>query len=363
MRRFALLSALELALIAPIGFGQTVPTNAPQAGTPEQAGPGLSNLIQPGTEDINAAYAVTPDAGLWMICAASYQGENAPELANKLCTYLRERRYPAYVLNRGSEERKKLQEDLDRWQRANPGVPRRWHLAHPQEEQLAVLIGGFRDVESASSQLKKVRGWDLPNITLKSGKPAFDTYDVYEQAGEGKKGYEVKRYPINPFHTAFVIRNPTIRQQPKQVAKVDPFWKKLNADEPRSLFKCPQPWTLAVQEFPGAQVIQPTSASGGFLEKLGISDHHLGKRLDASAVMAQQVCDMFRKLGYKSYVLHTRSSSVVTVGEFASRDDPALLRTQEQLKTMSFKNGNTNETAFKLFAKALPMEVPDYKKQ
>jgi hypothetical protein len=357
MRRFAFLLGVALTLGASIGLGQTVPPNASSARMAEQPGAGLSNLIQPGSEDINAAYAVTPDAGLWLICAASYQGENAPELANKLCTYLRERRFPAYVFNRGNQERKKLQEELDQWQRANPGVPRKWRLAHLQEEQLAVLIGGFRDVEAASSQLKKVRGWDLPDIKLKSGKPAFDTYDVYEPA-QGKKTYEVKRYPINPFHTAFVIRNPTVPQERKPVAKVDPFWKKLNADEPRSLFKCAKPWTLAVQEFPGAQVIQPTSSSGGFLEKLGFSDHHLGKRLDASAVMAQQVCDMFRKLGFKSYVLHTRSSSVVTVGEFDTRDDPALLRTQEKLKSMSFKNGNTNETAFKLFAKALPMEVP-----
>jgi cell division septation protein DedD len=356
MRRFALLPALGLALVGSLGLGQTVPPTPPNGSTAEQPS-GLSNLIQPGTEDINAAYAVTPDAGMWMICVASYQGENAPELTNRLCTYLRERRYPAYVFNRGNEERKKLQEELDQWQRANPGIPRKWQLAHPREDQFAVLIGGFRDVEAASSQLKKVRGWDLPDIKLKSGKPAFDTYDVYEPA-QGKKSYEVKRYPINPFHTAFVIRNPTIAQERKPVAKVDPFWKKLNSDEPRSLFKCPKPWTLAVQEFPGAQVIQPNSPSSGFLEKLGFSDNHLGKRLDASAIMAQQVCDMFRKLGFKSYVLHTRSSSVVTVGEFATRDDPALLSTQEKLKTMSFKNGNTNEQAFKLFAKALPMEVP-----
>jgi cell division septation protein DedD len=357
MRRFTFLPALGLALIAPLVLGQSVPPDAPNPNAPAQPGGGLSNLIQPGTEDINAAYAVTPDAGLWMICAASYQGENAPELANKLCTYLRERHHPAYVFNRSNEERKKLQEELDQWQRANPGLPRKWQLAHPKEEQLAVLIGGFRDVDAASAMLKKVRGWDLPDIKLKSGKPAFDTYDVYEPA-QGKKTYEVKRYPINPFHTAFVIRNPTIPQERKPVAKVDPFWKKLNADEPRSLFKCPKPWTLAVQEFPGAQVIQPTSAPNGFLEKLGFSDHHLGKRLDASAVMAQQVCDMFRKLGFKSYVLHTRTSSVVTVGEFNSRDDPELLRTQEKLSKFSFKNGSTNEDAFKLFTKALPMEVP-----
>lgn len=355
MKKFALLSALALSLALLARSARTEPPHELSPGVPSPQGAGLSNLIQPGTEDINAAYAVTTDAGAWMICAASYQGENAPELANKLCTYLRERRYPAYVFNRGNEERKKFQGELDQWQRANTGAPRRWRLAHLQEEQLAVLIGGFRDAEAASSQLKKVRVWDLPDIKLKSGKPAFDTYDVYEPS-QGKKTYDVKRYPINPFHSAMVVPNPTIPQR-KPVAKIDPFWKKLNADEPRSLFKCSKPWTLAVQEFRGTQMIQTTSSSGGFLDKLGFSDHNLGKRLDCSAKMAEDLCDMFRKNGFKSYVLHTRASSVVTVGEFAGRNDPELLHTQKWLGTLQFKT-KTGETPFKLFAVALPMEVP-----
>jgi cell division septation protein DedD len=354
MRQITLLPALGLglALLARLAQGQAPQMHNPN---PSDQPNGLNGLLQSSHEDINAAYAVTPEAGPWMICVASYQGESASELAYQLCTYLRQKNYPAYVYNRGNAERKKLQEELDQWQKAYPGVPRRRVLAHPQEDQFAVLLGGFRDMDAASAQLKKVRKWDLPDIKLKSGKPAFDTYDVYEP-GKDKK-FELKRYPVNPFHTAMVVPNPTIPQQRKQVAKVDPLWKKLNADEPRSLYKCPKPWTLAVQEFRGAYAIQTPSSSGGFLEKLGFGDQ-AGQRLDNAARMAQQVCDMFRKLGFKSYVLHTRYNSVVTVGEFDSRDDPALQRTQEQLRRMSFKNGKTGETAFNLFAQALPMEVP-----
>ena len=229
-------------------------------------------------------------------------------------------------------------------------------LAHPQEDQFAVLLGGFSDMDAAGAQLKKVRKWDFPNMKLKSGKPAFDTYDVYEPV-PGKKTFDLKRYPVNPFHTAMVVPNPTLPPRKKTVAKVDPLWKKLNASESRSLYKSPKAWTLAVQEFRGANVIQSASASSGFLEKLGLGDH-LGKRLDNSAKMAEQVCDMFKKLGFKSYVLHTRYNSVVTVGEFDSPNDPEMMRTQQQLARMSFKDGSTGGTAFKLFAKALPMEVP-----
>jgi hypothetical protein len=354
MRRMTLLPALSLGLVLLARLGQAQAPETQNSNAPGQPG-GLNGLIQSNREDINAAYAVTQEAGPWMICVASYQGESSSELAFLLCTYLRQQHQPAYVYNRGNAERKQLQEELDQRQKAYPGLPRR-RLAHPQEDQFAVLLGGFNDADSANAMLKKVRKWDLPDIKLKSGKPAFDTYDLYEPV-PGKKSYELKRYPVNPFHTAFVVPNPALPSQRRSVAKVDPFWKRLNADEPRSLFKCPKPWTLAVQQFNGATAIQTTSASSGFLDKLGFGDH-VGKSLENSARMAQEVCDMFKKLGFKSYVLHTRSNSIVTVGEFDGPNDPALLRTQEQLAKMSFKNGKTGDTAFSLFAKALPMEVP-----
>lgn len=354
MRRIRLLPALGLglALLAELVQAQAPEVQNPSA--PGQSG-GLNGLIQSSREDINAAYAVTPQAGPWMICVASYLGESASELAYQLCTYLRQKNFPAYVYNRGSAERKKLQDELDQQQKAMPGVPRRRKLAHPEEEQYAVLVGGFPDMDAANAQVKKVRKWDLPDIKLKSGKPAFDTYDVYEPTKDKK--FELKRYPVNPFHTAFAVPNPTIPQQHKPVAKVDPIWKTLNASEPRSLFKCPKRWTLAVQEFRGAYAIQTNSSSNSFWDKIGLGDHS-AQRLDNAARMADEVCDMFKKLGFKSYVLHTRYNSVVTVGEFDAPNDPALLETQKQLARMSFKNGKTGDTAFNLFAKALPMEVP-----
>lgn len=354
MRRMTLLPALGLGLVLLARQGQTQAPEMSNPSAPNQPG-GLNGLIQSNREDINAAYAVTPQAGPWMICVASYQGESSSELAYLLCTYLRQKNHPVYVYNRGNAERKKLQDELDQWRKANPGLPRRRMLAHPEEDQFAVLLGGFRDMDAANAQLKKVRKWDLPDIKLKSGKPAFDTYDLYEPVA-GKKSYELKRYAVNPFHNAMVVPNPTIPPPPKQVAKVDPLWKKLNAYEPRSLYKCPKHWTLAVQEFRGAHAVQSASESSGFLEKLGFGDHP-GQRLDNAAKMAQNVCDMFRKFGFKSYVLHTRYNSVVTVGEFDDMNDPELIRTQEKLARMSFKTKN-GETAFSLFAKALPMEVP-----
>src|SRR6266487_4232689 len=57
-------------------------------------------------------YSVTPEVGTWMICAASYMGETAPKMAHDLVLELRRDPYdlPAFVFNRGAEERRKIQE-------------------------------------------------------------------------------------------------------------------------------------------------------------------------------------------------------------------------------------------------------------
>src|SRR5690242_19328498 len=81
MRKFTLLPAVGLALALLALPGRTQAPQMPQSSDSGHAPSGLTNLIQSSPADINAAYAITPQAGLWMICAASYQGESAPELA------------------------------------------------------------------------------------------------------------------------------------------------------------------------------------------------------------------------------------------------------------------------------------------
>ena len=97
-------------------------------------------------------YRVTPEAGPWMICAASYMGEPAAKLAHDLTLELRQRyQLPAYVFNRGAEERRKQQEEFDneRQQRQEylrkmgytGEVPLRRRTVRI-EDQYAVLVGG-----------------------------------------------------------------------------------------------------------------------------------------------------------------------------------------------------------------------------
>jgi hypothetical protein len=303
--------------------------------------------------DPNKDYQVTPEAGVWMICAASYMGETAPQMAHNLVLELRrDHDLPAYVYNRGAEERRRLQEELDRKRRQqedllrqqgiDPGKPLR--PSHIRiEDQCAVLIGGFKDLDAAHNALEKIKKLDNPKSV-----PA----DRLILANMDLKNPQARE--ANIFRSSFVTRNPTVPQE-KVDRSIDPTTlKHLNSSESYSLFKCKQPWTLAVKEFYGGMAIQPASAPPTLLEKLlgNKSEEHMS----AVGKQAHEVARVLREsLGFEAYVLHTPTSSIVTVGAFANPDDPELLQMQKKLKSFQLKG----PAAFIEFVNnPMPMPVP-----
>jgi hypothetical protein len=354
MRRIAFPLTFTAALGVVIVFGR-----APAQPQPDGPFPGM---VQPTAGQPPASVPldvplVSPAAGPWMICAASYSGPDSLELARQLAHLLNEQhRLHAYLFSRSAEERRQQEEALAREQQAHPGVqyrPRRVRI----EEQWAVLVGGYGDMETASKAVKTIKQLPLPELRLASGKPAYDTYDYYSPV-EGKNSPEVKRYAVNPFGNAFVIRNPTT-PAPRPDAKVDPMWKALNSGEKYSLLKCPKPWTLAVKEYAGASIVQPQSAPSNFLEKIGLGGNRPGAALDASAQQAHELARLFNDvLGFKAYVLHTRTGSVVTIGAFDGPEDPAMKNMQKRLAGLSFRASGSANDILQLFPQALPMQVP-----
>lgn len=181
----------------------------------------LAVLVRSAAADPAAdPYAVTPEAGAWMICAASYMGEEAPSLAHKLVEQLRAKhRLPAYVFNRGDDEKRKDEEEHKKKEAALGGV----HLPfrHPRyTEQCAVLIGGYPDMQAANAALLKVKKLPAPDLKLSTGAPALDL-EYYREPSETNKEGEVKRAYVNPFTRSFVTRNPTAPQQQAAAPKVD----------------------------------------------------------------------------------------------------------------------------------------------
>src|SRR5262249_49903118 len=71
--------------------------------------------------DPNKEYVVTAEIGPWMICAASYTGPQAAQLAHEMVLEIRSRfNVPAYLFNRGDKERQEQREYLERIRQADP---------------------------------------------------------------------------------------------------------------------------------------------------------------------------------------------------------------------------------------------------
>ncbi len=169
---------------------------------------------------------------------------------------------------------------------------------------------------------------------------------------------------MNPFPTSFVAPNPTIQRQ-QETKKADPFLKTLNEDEEYSLLKNPRPWTLAVKEYVGDTMVMSRTAdsSPSMLDKLfnpkksadtlraaGLQAHELAR------VMRTPVSDQNPFLGFEAFVLHTRHSSIVTVGRFTGPDDPEMRKTAERILQLKLQSKDPKQPSIDLFA--APMEIP-----
>jgi hypothetical protein len=302
---------------------------------------------QPAESDPTAELAITPQAGAWLIIVSHYSGPKAKDLALEMAHEIRDHyRLPAYVFNHGAEERHKQEAEIERIKQLTPDTP------HPRlrlvriEEEFAVLVGGYKDMDAARSALDQIRKLKPPE------KPHL--LDRLSQASPGAGSGSQKKYDVsyvNPFATAFVVHNPTIPlEHPKQdPTKADQVLVDLNSGRPYNLLKCRQPWTLVIKEFPGASSLQPQSGSSSFLEMLGFG--RSTDLLTASALQAEEVAKVLRGNSFDAYVLHTRHSSIVTIGTFDQPDDARLQQLQRQF-------ANCKIGPIQCFARPLPMQVP-----
>jgi hypothetical protein len=319
-------------------------------------------------------YPCTPESGAWMICVHEFRGPDAAELARQMVLQIRQRdNLPAYVFDFGEAHKKKLEEEWSNLGKLNPdGTPRKVHVSIPDER--VVLIGGYRDFDAASAALKTVKKLPPPELSL-PGKFPFDQVTIQEPRADGRVHYETKQ--VNPFPTSFVAPNPTIQRQ-QETKKTDPLLMKLNESEEYSLLKNPRPWTLAVKEYVGDTLFLSRNAdsSPSMLDKLfnpnkaADSLYRAGQQAHEMArLLRTQVSDKNPFFGFEAYVLHTRHSSIVTVGSFSGPDDPEMRTMAERvLKLNEMQKMNEIAVKSKLQANApkvasveffaAPMEIP-----
>ncbi len=319
-------------------------------------------------------WAVRPEHGEWMICVKSYVGVNARAQAVELADHIRrQHKAAAYLFERNGEDRQREEvrqanfrqakeaelapflrvQDRMKAEAATKGVeyidtPTVYRMPKVAvESQWAVLVGGFTTADLARKGLNTVREWPVPtNEKLMDGA-------ISSRADQGKTVTEATY--VNPYRSALVFPNPAIRRVASQVNAVDPAIFKLNADEPLSLLRCPKAWTLIVKDFSVPTTVQTKDQDGGIMARLFGDANDPVKMLDATANQARELAKALRsdsmeraaKIGatragliprpLDSYVLHHRTGSRVTVGQFDAPDDPALLEMQRLLANMYFE--------------------------
>lgn len=288
--------------------------------------------------DPNKLYPITPDAGQWVICAASYMGDDAHELARQTIHQLRRRdNLPAYFFDYSEQERKEMQDYLK-------GRKGRVRI----QDQCGVLIGGFKDEKSARDALNDIKHLKMPELDLGAQKSAYDTH--FDPA----TGKQVR---INPFANAFVTRNPSVPRSQQEPEK-DPFLKSLNDGESYSLLKNPKPWSLAVKGYVCSTAYTSGGASSSFLDKLW-PGKNTSDVLGAGAAQAHELARILRELGMDAYVLHLRKQSLVTVGGFDGPDDPKLQQAILKVRAWQEKNIRTLGTdPFQILETPFPVRVP-----
>ena len=301
--------------------------------------------------DPNKDYPITPQAGPWMVCATCYVGDRAPMLAREMVFDIRSRLgVPAYVWNKGEEEKAKERERLRKLheQYGDPNNSVRLPTRRIEEE-CAVLVGGYKDQETAVRALRDVKKWPAPQN--KALCPII-TKVAYQEETRLDQKPELEGSYINPFAMAFVSHNPTINMEKKADPKLEAFMKKINAHEKYSVYGCRKPWTLVVAQFQGVSVIQTQAANESFIEK--VFETWKGESLSATALNAENMCEAMRKgkPSLEAYVLHTTWGSIVCVGGFDSLDDPKMNDMKNRLMNMPRAQNAT------LLKEPVPMEVP-----
>lgn len=337
------------------GVFNQAPMGAPQA---SPVGEHKHPLLAEEKPDINQDIHVTSAQGPWMIMIESYTGPEAPVMARNMVTELRSAyQLPAFTFSYGAEQRRKEYERVKKIidQQKEYLRQKELPLDYPIrvrymriEEQVAVVVGGYPSDDAARKALNDIRKLKPPD----PGKVKLATM-FYSKEDAKKQKVDQEAAYVNPFKRAFVVRNPSVKQdRPADREKLDiNVLKKLNAGESYSLLNSKKPFTLAIKGFQTPTTIATRERKGNILEVLGFTKKN-GDEIDGAAHDAHNLAESLRKIKLDAYVLHTTYSSLVTVGAFDSLEDPSLHSTANLIET------RLRLDAVGLFPKPIPMQVP-----
>lgn len=401
------------AAAQPVPFGGGVPQPQPAGPRPAGRTPELPAGLQPAqpaqypqqpvvraaysapqqpVDDTPHPWAVKAENGAWMILVKGYVGAESRRMAEALCKDIRDtHKVAAYLFERNGEERKreqhlqeairkKAEDDAQPFLRTMEQEKKRAEAQgmvfvptaprikvpkplHPVQEQWAVMIGGFPTAEAARKALDQVRKLPPPKDTR-----LLEQAFIVPPAEKGAPPPQAQTAFINPYASAMVLPNPTSKAAGEDKSKLEPFVVELNKDVPHGLLAVRKPWTLIVKSFstPTRLVGKEGGTGGNIFDRATGAFAKKQNYLDLTAAQATQLCEALRHKDMKpapleSFVLHHRTGSIVTVGQFDAPDDPELLKLQTTLRGMTFqvtdeKTRMTNTE--RMFDSVSPFPVP-----
>jgi hypothetical protein len=301
---------------------------------------------------------ITPQAGEYFVSVKSYIGPESMALAERLAKEIQATyKAPVYLFEYHSEEKQRLQaeqeavrqrahaealpfllkkEEMRRKAEAEgrvfvddgPHKVRVQKLLNTVPEQWAVLVGGYKDMDTAKKAVDAIRKWPEPKDTTLMDKITY-------LAMKDKKEVEVTA-PVNPYVTAMVVRNPSLPRS--QDATADPALWRWNEGEELCVLNCKKPYTLVVKSFHVPVVAvgheqEPNVMQAGAGGKgQGPNNAQL---ITITAIQARNLAKLLRELkdaqgrpaGFESYVLHMKTGSIVCVGQFDSMEDASMAET------------------------------------
>lgn len=383
--------------VPPVGGLQPMSENGfrPATGTPSVSFEPFEIPLALGK---NHPLAVKPEDGAYFICVKSYsrphnpdpndKGYTVKQLAEGLAADIQQvHKTRVYLFELISEEKKAEAEARNaarkraaEFQAAMEQFRQRSELQGAEflesrekikfqtfnyRDQVAVLVGGFKTEDEAVKALAIIKKWPAPKNEV-----LLDRASIATKKPDGKSVIEGAY--LNPYASAMVVQNPAIAKQVStQPVPLDPFIYKLNEGRPYSLLNTTKRWTIAVKSF-SAPVHYSTKDEEKPAMRLfgGSKDADV---LKAGAEQAEALAKALREMKDRSgapmnieaYVLHTRTASLVTVGQYDSPTDPDLLDKQRILSKMSFnlsrddKGQQITGTGQKLFGdNILPVPIP-----
>ena len=128
---------------------------------------------------------------------------------------------------------------------------------------------------------------------------------------------------------------------------IDAMVRRMNSG-PRSIFKCPGPYSLVVAEYVGRSQLNPDTEGlkkTSFLKQAdSLKDSPLRTAADDAEHLADQISKNpeFTKLRLPVYVYHDHTSSKVLVGSFQTENDPAAAKIRWELERVEVELKSVN---------------------